>query len=95
MQYLSPCSIRILRAIIKRETVKAGTQERGTERGTEVRRLYSLDWSGLDSPPKICKIPNFQCRTEAKHTYFFTKVACMPAFMSFLELVEVKGHVHI
>ena len=60
--------------------MKAGTQERGTERGTEVRCaprdiitirarcLYSLDWTH----PKICKMP-FQCRTEAKHTYLFTK----------------------
>ena len=56
--------------------MKAGTQERGTERGTEVKcgprafitctvragRLYSLDWTGLTQKSV------FQCRTEAKHT---------------------------
>ena len=59
-----------------RVTVKAGTQERGTERGTEVKcgpraiitctvragRLYSLDWTGLTQKSV------FQCRTEANHT---------------------------
>ena len=76
--------------------VKAGTQERGTERGTEVkcgpcaivtRRascLYSLDRTGLTQKSV------FQCRTEAKHTYLFTKVACIACFRVFLESVEVK-----
>ena len=52
-------------------------------------RLYSLDWwtgldwSGVDwTHPKICKMP-FQCRTEAKHTYLFTKVACIACFRVF------------
>ena len=71
--------------------MKAGTQERGTERGTEVKcgpraiitctvragRLYSLDWTGLTQKSV------FQCRTEAKHTYLFTKVACIACFCVF------------
>ena len=65
--------------------------ERGTERGTEVKcgpraiitctvragRLYSLDWTGLTQKSV------FQCRTEAKHTNLFTKVACIACFRVF------------
>ena len=60
--------------------MKAGMQEHGTERGAEVRcgpraiiivRTYSLDWwTGLTHKSVKCL---FQCRTEAKHTYLFTK----------------------
>ena len=65
-------------------------------------RLYSLDWSGLDwtgvewtgLTQKSVKCL-FQCRTEAKHTYSVTKVACTACFRVFAESVEVKGHVHI
>ena len=60
----------------------------GGKEGREVGRLNSLDWTGLTQKSAKCL---FQCRTEAKHTYFFTKVACT----GFLESVEVKGHVHI
>ena len=49
-----------------------------------------LDWSGQNSVKCL-----FQCRTETKHTYSFTKLLAQPAFMSFLESVEVKGHMHI
>ena len=53
-------------------------------------RLYSLDWSGLDwsglewtgLTQKSVKMP-FQCRTEAKHTYSVTKVACTACFRVF------------
>ena len=40
-------------------------------------RLYSLDWTGLTLK---CL---FQCRTEAKHTYSVTKVACTACFRVF------------
>ena len=57
--------------------------ERGTVRGTEVRcgPRARLDWTH----PKIL----------AKHTYLFTKVACIACFRVFHESIEVKGHVHI
>ena len=65
--------------------------ERGMERETQVKcgpraiitctvragRLYSLDWTGLTQKSV------FQCRTEAKHTYVFTKVACIACFRVF------------
>ena len=50
---------------IKRVTVKAGTQERGTERGTEVKcgpraiitctyaQGVFIHWTGLDSPKNL------------------------------------------
>ena len=76
--------------------MKAGTQERGTERGTEVKcglraiitctvragRLYSLD-----SPKNLF----FSVGQK------LTILSCLhsPAFVSFLESVEVKGDVHI
>ena len=55
-----------------------------------VGRLYSLDWSGLDwtglewtgLTQKSVKCL-FQCRTEAKHTYSVTKVACTACFRVF------------
>ena len=62
------------------------------ERGTEVNcgpraiitvragRLYSLDWTGLTQKSVRCL---FQCRTEAKHTYLFAKVACIACFRVF------------
>ena len=64
-------------------------ESQNAERGTEVKcgpcaiitvragRLYSLDWwTGLDSPKNLQN----QCRTEAKHTYLFTKFACIRVF---------------
>ena len=53
-------------------------------------RLYSLDWSGLDwtglewtgLTQKSVKCL-FQCRTEVKHTYSVTKVACTACFRVF------------
>ena len=61
--------------------VKAGTRN-GTRNGSKIRAArfhhYSLDWTH----PKICKMP-FQCRTEAKHTYLFTKLACIACFRVF------------
>ena len=36
-----------------------------------------LDWTGLTQKSV------FQCRTEAKHTYLFTKVACIACFRVF------------
>ena len=76
-----------LQLIIIRVTVKAGMQERGTEVKCGPRaiitctvragRLYSLDWTGLTQKSV------FQCRTEAKHTYLFTKVACIACFRVF------------
>ena len=50
-----------------------------------------LDWAGLTQKSVKCF---FQCRTEAKHTYSL-KLLAQPDFVSFLESVEVKGHVHI
>ena len=67
-------------------------ESRNTERGTEVNcgpraiitvragRLYSLDWTGLTQKSVRCL---FQCRTEAKHTYLFAKVACIACFRVF------------
>ena len=68
--------------------------ERRTERGTEVRcgPRARLDWTRLTQKSVKCL---FQWRTEAKHTYLFTKVACIACFRVFHESVEVKGHVHI
>ena len=75
--------------------MKAGTQESGTERGTEVRcgpraiitvrtgHLYwwtGLEWTGLTQKSVKCL---FQCRTEAKHTYLF---ACIAYFRVFLRV---------
>ena len=88
---------------MQRVPVKAGTQERGTERGTEVKcgpraiitctvragRLYSLDWTGLTQKSVL------QCRTEAKHTYLFTKVACKACFRVFPRVGRGQSHVHI
>ena len=51
--------------------------ERGTERGTEVR---CGPRAGLPQKSVKCL---FQCRTEAKHTYLFTKVACIACFRVF------------
>ena len=53
-------------------------------------RLYSLDWSGVDwtglewtgLTQKSVKCL-FQCRTEVKHTYSVTKVACTACFRVF------------
>ena len=68
------------------ESRNAGTRNEtrnGTRNGSKMRaaryhhlhvragRLYSLDWTGLTQKSV------FQCRTEAKHTYLFTKVACI------------------
>ena len=39
-----------------------------------------LDWTGLTQKSVKCL---FQCRTEAKHTYLFTKVACIACFRVF------------
>ena len=47
-----------------------------------------VDWTGLTKKSVKCL---FQCRTEANHTYSFTKLLAYPAFVSFLESVEVKG----
>ena len=73
-------------------TVKAGTQNgtrNGTRNGSKMRaaRYHHLHrtrraslFTGLDwTHPKIC----FQCRTEAKHTYLFIKVACIACFRVF------------
>ena len=46
-----------------------------------------LDWSGLDSPKIVGQKLNI--------LFHSLKLLAQPAFMSFLELVEVKGHVHI
>ena len=51
--------------------------ERRTERGTEVR---CGPRAGLTQKSVKCL---FQCRTEAKHTYLFTKVACIACFRVF------------
>ena len=51
-----------------------------------------VEWTGLTQKSVKCL---FQCRTEAKHTYSVTKVACTACFRVFAESVEVKGHVHI
>ena len=63
---------------------KGNCESRNAECGTEVitctvraGRLYSLDWTGLTQNSV------FQCRTEAKHTYLFTKVACIACFRAF------------
>ena len=73
-------------------TCESRNAERGTERGMEVNcgpraiitvragRLYSLDWTGLTQKFLRCL---FQCRTEAKHTYLFAKVACIACFCVF------------
>ena len=69
------------------ESRNAGTRN-GTRNGSKMRaaryhhaqglgRLYSLDWTGLTQKSV------FQCRTEAKHTYLFTKVACIASFRVF------------
>ena len=42
-----------------------------------------LEWTGLTQKSIKCL---FQCRTEAKHTYSFTKVACIACFRVFLRL---------
>ena len=42
-----------------------------------------LDWTGLTQKSIKCL---FQCRTEAKHTYSFTKVACIACFCVFLRV---------
>ena len=78
-----------------RGTCESRNAERGTERGTEVKmwaaryhhrtRRASLftglvDWTGLTQKSVRCL---FQCRTEAKHTYLFTKVACIACFRVF------------
>ena len=67
--------------------MKAGTQERGTERGTEVkcgRPLSSLapyaqgvfiHWTGLDSPKNLF--------FSVGQKYLFTKVACIGCFHVF------------
>ena len=39
-----------------------------------------LDWTGLTQKSVKCL---FQCRTEAKHTYSVTKVACTACFRVF------------
>ena len=55
-------------------------------------RLYSLDWwtgwTGLEWTGLTQKSIKylFQCRTEAKHTYSFTKVACIACFRVFLRV---------
>ena len=63
-------------------TCESWNAERGTWNGSKIRAVrfhhYSLDWTH----PKICKMP-FQCRTEAKHTYLFTKLACIACFRIF------------
>ena len=73
-------------------TCESRNAERGTERGTEVNcgpraiitvragRLYLLDWTGLTQKSVRCL---FQCRTEAKYTYLFAKVACIACFRVF------------
>ena len=67
------------------ESRNAGTRNgtrNGTWNGSKIRAArfhhYSPDWTH----PKICKMP-FQCRTEAKHTYLFTKLACIACFRVF------------
>ena len=79
--------------------MKAGTQnaERNAERKYHRTRRASLftelvDWTEITQKSVRCL---FQCRTEAKHTYLFTKVTCIACFRVFPESVEVKGHVHI
>ena len=42
-----------------------------------------LEWTGLTQKSVKCL---FQCRTEAKHTYPFTKVACIACFRVFLRV---------
>ena len=70
------------------ESRNAGTRN-GTRNGSKMRaaryrhlhhtRTASL-FTGLDwTHPKIC----FQCTTGAKHTYLFTKVACIACFCVF------------
>ena len=44
------------------------------------RHWTGLDWTGLTQKSVKCL---FQCRTEAKHTYSFTKVACIACFRVF------------
>ena len=43
-------------------------------------RVLLVDWTGLTQKSVRCL---FQCRTEAKHTYLFTKVACIACFSVF------------
>ena len=58
-----------------------------------------LEWTGLEWTGLTQKSVKylFQCRTEAKHTYSVTKVACTACFRVFARVgrLEVKGHVHI
>ena len=42
-----------------------------------------LEWTGFTQKSIKCL---FQCRTEAKHTYSFTKVACIACFRVFLRV---------
>ena len=42
-----------------------------------------LEWTGLTQKSIKCL---FQCRIEAKHTYSFTKVACIACFRVFLRV---------
>ena len=56
-------------------------ESRNAERGTEVkfglRAFIIIHWTGLTQKSVRCL---FQCRTEAKHTYLFAKVACIACF---------------
>ena len=64
-----------------------------TERGVFIHWTGGLDWTGLDwtglewtgLTQKSVKCL-LQCRTEAKHTYSFTKVACIACFRVFLRV---------
>ena len=71
-------------------TCERRNAERGTERGTEVKcrpraivtvRARASLFTGLVdwTHPKSVRCL-FQCRTEAKHTYLFTKVAYIACF---------------
>ena len=69
--------------------------ERGTRNGSKVRaaRYISspyaqgvfIHWTGLAQKSVRCR---FQRRTEAKHTYLFTKVACIACFSVFPRVVR-------
>ena len=60
----------------------------GKFKGVFIHWTGGLDWTGLEWTGLTQKSVKclFQCRTEAKHTYSFTKVACIACFRVFLRV---------
>ena len=50
-----------------------------------------IHWTGLDSPKNLF----FSVGQKLSILIYLLKLLAEPAFVSFLESVEVKGHVHI